>query len=121
MVETFQIPLNYVDVVRKTQTSIYKVSEHVINGLWTKAKGVNLSEEWTGSARFQIPRTRLPEGYKWVVGRPTKIQQTTSQTVYCFKLGHKYQRNKKNQRLQNGQNKMSNGKQHAATQESARH
>ena len=62
MVETFQIPLNYVDVVRKTQTSIYNVSEQIVNGLWTEAKGVNLSEEWTGSTRFQIPRTRLLEG-----------------------------------------------------------
>ena len=76
----------YVDRVRQTQTSIYNVSEHIINGLWTEAKDVNLSEEWTGS-----------------------------QTVYGLKLGHNYQRNNKKQKLQNGQNKMSNCKQHAAT------
>ena len=69
--DTFPIPLKYVDRVRQTQTSIY--NEHIINGLWPEAKGgVD-----TGSTRFQILRTRLPEGYKWVVGRPTKIQKTT--------------------------------------------
>ena len=45
------------------------LSEHVINDIWTRAKGVNLSEEWTGTTRIQILRTRLPEGYKWVDGK----------------------------------------------------
>ena len=38
---------------------------------WTEAKGVNLSEVWSGTARFQILRTRLPEGHKrhLLVGR----------------------------------------------------
>ena len=43
----------------------------------TEAKGVNLLEEWTGTTRFQILRSRLLEGYKWVIERPTKIQKTT--------------------------------------------
>ena len=64
--ETFPIPLKYVDVMRQTHTSICNVSEHIINGLCTEAKEVNLSEEWTGSTRFQILRARLLEGYKWV-------------------------------------------------------
>ena len=51
--------------------------ENSINDIWTEAKGVNLSEEWSGTTRFWILRTRLPEGYKWVDGRPTKIQNTT--------------------------------------------
>ena len=119
--ETSPIPLKYVDAVRQTQTSVFNISEHIIKGSWNEAKEVNLSVEWTGSTRFQIPRTRVLEGYKWFFGRPTKIQKTTSQSENGFKLGHKYQRNKKNQKLQNGQNKMSNSKQHAATQESTRH
>ena len=60
--EAFPIPLKYFDVVRKTQTSIYNVYEHIISGLWNEAKEVNLSVEWTGSTRFQIPRTRFLEG-----------------------------------------------------------
>ena len=61
-IEAFPIPLKNVDVVRKTQTSIYNVSEHIISGLWNEAKEVNLSVEWTGSTRFQIPRTRFLKG-----------------------------------------------------------
>ena len=63
--ETFPIPLKYVGVMRQTQTSINNVSEQIINDIWTEAKGVDLSEEWAGTARFQILRKRLPEGYKW--------------------------------------------------------
>ena len=60
----FPIPLKYVDVMRQTQTSVNNVSENIINDLRTEAKGVNLSEERTGTARFQILRTRLLEGYR---------------------------------------------------------
>ena len=70
-------PLKYVDVRRQTQTSFNNVSENMINDLWTETKGVNLSEEFTGIARFQILRTRLLEGYKWENGRPSKIQKTS--------------------------------------------
>ena len=38
-----------------------------------------------------------------------------------LKHGHNYQRNKKKQRLQKGQNKMPNCKQHAATEDSTRY
>ena len=72
------IPLKYVNVMRQTQTSVNNVSsENIINDLWTKAKGVTLSEEWTETAIFQILRTRLLEGHKWVNGTPTTIQNTT--------------------------------------------
>ena len=75
--ETFRIPFKGVDVMRQTQTSLDSFSEHIINGIRTEAKGVNLSEEWTGTTRFQILCTRPPEGYKWVNERPTNIQKTT--------------------------------------------
>ena len=58
--------------------TINNVSENIINEIWTEAKGVFHSEEWTGTTRFQILRTTLPEGYKeGVNGRPSKIQKTT--------------------------------------------
>ena len=75
--ETFPIPLKYVDVMRQTQTSINNVSEHILNDKWTNANGVHLSEEWTGSTRFQTLRTWLLEGYKCAVESPTKIRKTT--------------------------------------------
>ena len=75
--ETFPIPLEYVDVMRQTQTNINHVSEHTINDSCFEAKGVTLAEEWTATTRFQILRTRLLEGHKCVNVRPTKIQKTT--------------------------------------------
>ena len=55
--ETFPIPVKYADVMRQTQTSIKNVCENIINELWTEAKGVTLSEEWTGTTSFQIPQS----------------------------------------------------------------
>ena len=75
--ETFPIPLKNVNVMRQTQTKKKNVSEHTINDTCFEAKGVTLAEEWTATARFQILRTRLLEGYRCVNGRPTKIQKTT--------------------------------------------
>ena len=62
--ETFPIPLKYVDVMRETQDEYKQCLRKIVNDMWTEATGVNLSEEWIGSTRFQILRTRLPEGYK---------------------------------------------------------
>ena len=85
--ETFPVPLKYTDVVRQTKIDDDSASENTINDFWTEAKDVNLSQEWTGMIRFQILRTRLPEGYRWIqksfrpdsifAGRWDKIVQET--------------------------------------------
>ena len=49
--ETFPIPLKDVDLMRQTQTRKNNVSENDINDLWAEAKGVLLSEEWSGTTR----------------------------------------------------------------------
>ena len=101
--EPFPIHLKYVVVLTQTQTSINNVS---INDIRTEAKGVNLSEEWTGILRFQILRTRLPEGYKWVNGRPTKIQETTRPDgKNGLKLGREYPRHKRKNHCRMGRRK----------------
>ena len=41
-----------------------------------ETKNVNLSEEWTGTMRFQILRTRHLGGYKWVERRPTLVEES---------------------------------------------
>ena len=84
-----------------------------------RSVGVNLAEELTGTTRFKIPRTRLPDGYKWVNGRLTKIQRREDQTAIGLKHGHTYPRNNKG-KLQNGRNKVPNCIHHAATGESYR-
>ena len=75
--ETFPIPFKYVDVMRQTHTNVDHVSENVINDNWIETKNVNLSEDWTGTTRSQILRTRFLEGCEWVKRRPSKIQKTT--------------------------------------------
>ena len=62
--------------MRRTRSTIDNVSENVIHDIWTEAMDVDLSNDPTGTFRFQILRTRL-EGYIWVSGRPAKIQKIT--------------------------------------------
>ena len=119
--ETFPIPLKYGDVMRQIQTSLNNVSQQVINDSWTDATGVNLSEEWTGTARFQIPRTRVPEGHKWVHGRPTKIQKITRPDSIWPEALIGFSKKENENILQNGQKKVPNCKQHAATGKSVRY
>ena len=74
--EALPIPLKYVAVMRRTRSTVDNVSENVIHDIWPEAEDVNLSEDWTRTARFQILRTRF-EGYIWVSGRPAKVQKIT--------------------------------------------
>ena len=66
----------YIDVMRQTQTSLNNLFEHSIIDLWTEAKGVSLSGEWIGTTRFQMLRTRLLEGYNWVMEGLRKFHKT---------------------------------------------
>ena len=61
--KTFPIPLHYVDVMRQTTTQVDNVSESTASDFLTEAKDVTLFEEWMGTTRLQILRTRHPEGY----------------------------------------------------------
>ena len=117
--ETFPIRVKYVDEKRQTQTSINNVSVHMINDIWTEGKGVNFSEEWCGTARFQILRTRLLEGYG-VNGRLTKIQKTARPDRKWLEAWTLLSMKRKG-KLQNCEKKMSRCKQHAATEESTRY
>ena len=42
------------------------------NAEWNGESDVALSEEWTGTTRFHISRTKLPEGYTWVASWSTR-------------------------------------------------
>ena len=84
--EALPNPLKYVAVMRRTPSTIDNVSEIVIQDILPEAKDVNLFEDWTGTARFQILRTRF-EGHVWVSGRPTKIQTITRPDSICPEPG----------------------------------
>ena len=88
--------------MRQIQTSINSVAENLINEKWTEAKGVTLSEDWTGTTRFHILRAKLPEGYKrvknWMTCENPKDYQTRQQMALT--LDEIFQETKEN-RLQN--------------------
>ena len=78
--------------------------------------GPKRREEWT--LGVQDSRSFVQDFLKDTSGLLEDLRRSKrppEQTVYGLKLGHNYQRNNKKQKLQNGQNKMSNCKQHAAT------
>ena len=57
-----------IEIHRRDET----VSNEFKQCLWTYYQWFM---EWTGTTRIQILRTRLPDGYKWVDGRPSKIRK----------------------------------------------
>ena len=80
------IPIEYIDVLRVTETDLDDTAESTINGFWYKpnddtenmpgpARG--LSNAWVGKTLFQILRPQPPEGYMWQEGRLTRQQHTT--------------------------------------------
>ena len=112
--EALPIPLKYVAVMRRTRSTIDNVSENVIHDNWTEAMDVNLSEDWTGTTRFQILRTRL-EGYIWVSGRPTKIQKITRPDSIWPQAWMQLSKDSSNN-VQIGRKSMPNCRQHTAKQ-----
>ena len=86
--KTFPIPLKYVYVTRHAQTRKNNVSEHFFLLFSGPMRRVTLFlRSGTGTARFQILRKRLLEGYRWVVGWSTKIQkigQTRKYVAWSF-------------------------------------
>ena len=118
---TKHLSLKYFGVMTRKTIRVKTMSLNISSMFFlTEAKGVNLSEEWIGIARFQILRPRLLEGYKWVNGRPTQIEKSTRTNSMWLELGQCYPRNKKSMHLQNGQKKRPNCKQQAVTGESTR-
>ena len=55
--------------MRQTTTEIDNVSESTVSDFLTEAKDVSFFEEWIGTTRLRILRTRHPEGHTWVQGR----------------------------------------------------
>ena len=77
--------MKYVDVKRKIQMSIHSVSKQYYQWYMDQSQRCQIFlEELTGTTRFQIPHTRLPEGNKCgEAGRPTNYprRNKSDQTV----------------------------------------
>jgi hypothetical protein len=78
--ESCAIPLEWVDIFRKTETSLGYGQLREIGGYWTvdaRDKPRVLDEEWTGRSFVQTVPTQPPLGKQWQEGRLTVLQPTT--------------------------------------------
>ena len=75
--ETFPIPMKYIDVTRKTYTSLDVLLEKNSEDYWNVDGERELSDAWTGFTRFVLLKERPPEGYTWSGLRLTR-KQTSS-------------------------------------------
>jgi len=71
------LPLKYLDVGRRTYTNLESKAENFVADFWTSSGARELSEDWTGKTCLPILRPVLEPGYKWIEGRPTRMQTTT--------------------------------------------
>ena len=74
---SFPIPLKYIDVTRNTHTSLDVLLEKHIEDFWKVDGETELSDAWTGFARFILLDERRPDGYTWSGERLTR-KRTTS-------------------------------------------
>ena len=76
--KTCPVPIEYVDILRRTETYLDARSERTIRDLWTTENAdYELSQPWTGRVTFEL--RRIDSGKKWyyVEGRRTQIQKST--------------------------------------------
>ena len=75
--ESFPTPPRYIDVVRRTHTSLDVFQESRIDDYWNIDADRKLSESWTTFTQFTKVNEKPPDGYTWSWERLTKIQATT--------------------------------------------
>ena len=74
---SYPIPLKYIDVTRTTDTSLDVMLEKNIEDYWNVDGDRELSDTWTGFARFTVLNEKPPDGQTWS-GRRLTRKQTTS-------------------------------------------
>ena len=78
--ENCPIPLKYIDITRKTETTIKDKNEALSYDCWYDQPEVKLSEPWIGTTTFYLIPERPPEGYTRVPhvhgGELVRIQKT---------------------------------------------
>ena len=69
---SFQIPLTYIDVLRRSKTNLDNSEESIANELWNIEEKQFLSKSWSGSTRLRSIKKRPRQGCSSVAGRFTK-------------------------------------------------
>ena len=75
--ESFPVPLKYNVVTRTTDTTLDVMSEKHIDDYWNVHGNRELSDAWTGSARFIVLNEKPLGGYTWSGERQTRKQMTS--------------------------------------------
>ena len=65
---SFPIPIEYLDVMRRTETDLVDESEAKIDDFWTEAGTRSLSDPWTGRTILTLRKPLPPKGHTWVDG-----------------------------------------------------
>ena len=87
---SFPIPLKYIDVVRRTNTTLDVLLESRTDDYWNVDGDRMLSEPWTCFTQFTIWSEKPPDGYTWSGGRLTKVQATSRLHFFVAKSLVKY-------------------------------
>ena len=77
-----RLPLNYINVQRRMNTSIDVLHEAHIDDCCIIDGDKSLSELWIGFTRLELHNTYPPEGHMWVPGRQTKKHVTTRPGIF---------------------------------------
>ena len=75
--ESFSIPVKYIDVSRRTRTSLDEMLEKSIDDYWNVDRDRDLSDTWIGFTRFTFLNEKPPDRFSWSGVRLTR-KQTTS-------------------------------------------
>ena len=76
--ENLPIKLKYIDILRRTVTSIKDFKFKEIKDFWVApGSDTELEEPWTGYTTFELLRPKAKQFHHWVYGRETKTQTTT--------------------------------------------
>ena len=75
--ESLPIPLKYIDISRTTHTNLDIMQERRIDDFWNIDGSRDLSDPWTGFARFTSLSEKPPEGHMLSGVRLTKRQATS--------------------------------------------
>ena len=63
--ESFLLPLKHIDVTRTTDTTLDVMSEKHFEDYWNVDGERELSDAWTGFARFIVLNEKPPDGFSW--------------------------------------------------------
>ena len=73
--ETCPIPTKWLDIFRRTETSLDHLRESEVKDYWTEVKTRPLSGQWTGRTVFDILKIPPKPGHKYVLGREIKYKR----------------------------------------------